>query len=785
MLVRLHTFIRSVLRKNRSAFVPPALITEAINQASYDLWRELIQDFRTTGKQSDLLSAFKASSSPSVGGGVFTVAGKSESVVAGISIIDSGNEYPTRLLTSDADWVLRKKLPVEDVSESLIKRFSITVNSSNPTLDLPQDFMAHKGAIYTSANRKGKIVPSDEFLEQKHPVDQTKIDFQNVNEDLIKREDITITEGPPSIGSLPADYLANTGVFYTSENREGKILSPQDFLNKKNRIVELNGLEEAHTVRATLGAPISADNNTIALPDDYLTHTKVIYTPITKKEGKILTSEQFLNKNLRREEVEEREEDFLISTTVDTGGGSKQLLPTDYLYNKGVVYSITGNEGKILSPQNFKNKAFRRDEIEEREEDFILSTTLSSASGAKPSLPVDYLYNKGVFYSSGNKEGIILTPENFRNKNIRRAEIEKREEDFLDRIDITYGTSAINLPEDYLYHKKVFYTAAGAEGVILSSTEFSDRKNSVIFPPDADNPIATIYDNKLEILPASTNYVFPYICYFNENNPIATIVNDTIEILPSAADYVLPYVSYYNTDNPIATIVNDTIEILPSADGYVLPYVSYYNAENPIATIHDDKITILPAATGYVFPYLSLYNADNPIGRINNNVLEVLPEGTSRVYTLPYIAKYTVENPIATIFDNKISVLPLSTNNNPISYVLPYVAHATERLGYSRAFKDGTSLKFEIDPTPSNAKVYFINPPSTAAGNPGYANGVVTITATSDLNWDEAAFSSIASRALLYIGSSINDDDATKIESQVNRNESDIVPRRGRSNQRN
>ena len=123
MLIRLHTFIRSVLRKNRSAFVPPDLITESINQASFDLWRELIQDFRTTGKQSDLLSAFKDSDSPAQDGvgTAFTIAGKSESVVAGISILDSSsNEYPTRLLTSDSDWVLRKKLPVEDVSESLV-----------------------------------------------------------------------------------------------------------------------------------------------------------------------------------------------------------------------------------------------------------------------------------------------------------------------------------------------------------------------------------------------------------------------------------------------------------------------------------------------------------------------------------------------------------------------------------------------------------------------------------------------------------------------------------------
>jgi len=504
MLVRLHTFIRSVLRKNRSAFVPPDLITESVNQASFDLWRELIQDFRTTGKQSDLLSAFKDSSSLPIGGGVFTVAGKSESVVAGISILDSAsadsNEYPTRLLTSDSDWVLRKKLPVEDVSESLIKTFTLTTNSNNPNVALPSDFMAHKGAIYTSADRKGKIVPSDEFLSQKHPVDQKEIDFQNINEDLIKSDSISITiaNGIAS-GDLPNDYLSNTGVFYTAENREGRIYSPQEFLNKKNRIAEIDGHEEAHTVRIT----INVANNT----------------------------------------------------------------------------------------------------------------------------PFD-------------------------------------------------------LPQNYVSHTKVFYNAAGFEGIILSPKEFSERKNSAVIPFEANSPIATIYDQKIEIL---------------------------------------------------------------------------------------------PAADGYVFPYLALYSTTNPIATVNNNKLEVLPTGTF-TFTLPYIAKYTSENPIATILDNKITVLPYGTN-----YVLPYVAHATERLGYSRAYKSGTSLKFDIDPAPSNAKVYYINPPNASAGSYSYTNGVVTVTATADLDWDEAAFSNIANRALLYLGVSVGDKNAITVERQVNINESDIVPRRGRA----
>jgi len=241
MLVRLHAFIRSVLRKNRSAFVPPDLITEAINQASFDLWRELIQDFRTTGKQSDLLSSFKQRFTVAKDSGYngFTVTGKGESVVTGIGSTHSGNDYPTRLLTSDSDWVLRKKLPVEDVSESLVKRITFQINANNLTYDLPLDFMSHKGVIYTDSNRKGKVVPSEEFLEQKHPVDQKQIDFQNVNEDLIKSKAISITSGPPSVGELPEDYLSNTGVFYNAEKREGKILSPQDFLNKKNRVTDI------------------------------------------------------------------------------------------------------------------------------------------------------------------------------------------------------------------------------------------------------------------------------------------------------------------------------------------------------------------------------------------------------------------------------------------------------------------------------------------------------------------------------------------------------------------
>ena len=58
---------------------------------------------------------------------------------------------------------------------------------------------------------------------------------------------------------------------------------------------------------------------------------------------------------------------------------------------------------------------------------------------------------------------------------------------------------------------------------------------------------------------------------------------------------------------------------------------------------------------------------------------------------------------------------------------------------------------------------------------------MVTVTADADLDWDEAAFSNIANRALLYLGVSVGDKNAITVERQVNMNESDIVPRRGRA----
>ena len=40
--------------------------------------------------------------------------------------------------------------------------------------------------------------------------------------------------------------------------------------------------------------------------------------------------------------------------------------------------------------------------------------------------------------------------------------------------------------------------------------------------------------------------------------------------------------------------------------------------------------------------------------------------------------------------------------------------------------------------------------------------GVVSVSVGVDLNWDEAAFSNIANRALLYLGVSVDDNNATK-----------------------
>lgn len=87
-------------------------------------------------------------------------------------------------------------------------------------------------------------------------------------------------------------------------------------------------------------------------------------------------------------------------------------------------------------------------------------------------------------------------------------------------------SSTQELPADYKNHNDVVYFYDNTdknvyEGQILEHDEFYNRKNSYILAPDAQNPIATIYDGTIEFAPETElgdRYILPYDAYTDEKN---------------------------------------------------------------------------------------------------------------------------------------------------------------------------------------------------------------------------------------------------------------------------
>lgn len=169
MLVRLHSYIREALNKPKSGFIPPGQITEAINKASSDLWRELISDYRKTKTPNDLLNPFKSNGTFNVSANRVLITNKAKAAVSGAEIAVAGARYPVHMFHNDEEWTLRAT--VQRQSPFLEKRHTYAEGVSSSAL--PRDFMSHKNVIYLTDGTnqyEGAILPQNEFLDRKNSV---------------------------------------------------------------------------------------------------------------------------------------------------------------------------------------------------------------------------------------------------------------------------------------------------------------------------------------------------------------------------------------------------------------------------------------------------------------------------------------------------------------------------------------------------------------------------------------------------------------------------------------
>lgn len=164
---------------------------------------------------------------------------------------------------------------------------------------------------------------------------------------------------------------------------------------------------------------------------------------------------------------------------------------------------------------------------------------------------------------------------------IRRS-IEKPDKAFLlKRQAYTSLTAGVaTLPSDFKKAGEAIYfndssPANVYEGQILDYDEFYNRKNSTFLAPDYENPIATIYDDKIEFLPATLpsgdSYTLVYEAYADKKNSFSRYQtsqsNMAITVDFGDADtariyyYIFPTTASHDTPTYTARVANDLTNV--------------------------------------------------------------------------------------------------------------------------------------------------------------------------------------------------------------------------------
>lgn len=168
MLAELHTFIRRILRKERTGHIPPELITSSINSASKDLWRHLIKKAEA-GVFDDLLQSFRDKTTLTIG--------------SSNTITDGGNDFIVSAIYGDVSAIVARndvefanlKLAnvVDSESEHLFKsEYQFTLSAAdNGKKNLPTYFVGHFDTFihyYNGETHEGNILSFKDFIDRKN-----------------------------------------------------------------------------------------------------------------------------------------------------------------------------------------------------------------------------------------------------------------------------------------------------------------------------------------------------------------------------------------------------------------------------------------------------------------------------------------------------------------------------------------------------------------------------------------------------------------------------------------
>jgi hypothetical protein len=712
-----HNKILKILKKNYGSFITPSGIDEAVNSASIDLFNQECIRYKDSQTLPDILKRFKQRAQYTATAGIATTTSLDAEIISVLAIVGA-KTFPTRIVQSETEWISRSMADLEidqKTGEPLnfyIKELVITQQDQ----EIPQDFIS---ACYAYLKETATSKKYDILLKNSKEFDSRNmaqlVEDPNKPEEpfqLNKKEHI-ITTGIATIrdsgSSLPANFIKEIDV--EVDGFKASIVSEEMFNSKDMTEVMRSGNGEIpsdplHLNRKSLDIAVTAQILTdgVALPGSFV---KELAIYADGYEGMIVREDQFFSKNIE---------------------------------------DVTNPEGTDTAIHlNRASESFAADTVTAGVE---LSVNFVKAEAVS------------VVFEDGNSyEGILVSPEEFYTKQLEDliGDSNKGEDiSHLFKSQKEYPLTAaserfLELPGDYVRWTNIFYKDAQnnfKEGEILSDHEFSERIESKLMTPTSSDPIARIINNKIEFYPKPTGigsitYVLTYMAFPVIYRPLFKIEDNKLicrPALPATAVVILSEIQHPVRRRPVAKINNNKIFLNWGGGSppttLTLTYIAHPVAKRAVAKIVDDKI------------YVN-YGDDNAPTSIK----------------LTYLAHPVVKRPVLRVRDNRIEIDPINTTD--FTYVLGHYKHPVDERALVRVFQDASATKVEIRPaTVVSVIVNSLEKPTKAVYGYTQTNGVITYNelASTDLNWDYKAVTSIVDRALFYLGHPMRDPATIALE---------------------
>lgn len=295
---------------------------------------------------------------------------------------------------------------------------------------------------------------------------------------------------------------------------------------------------------------------------------------------------------------------------------------------------------------------------------------------------------------------------------------------YVDRVTLEDGD---DLPENFVREISVASIVNGQtyEGVMVSPDKFYSRVIEDLIPDmNQGKRLNYLYVENIDFNISSTN-IFDLPSDFVEGITVFSRVGGN-----KYEGVILTEVEFLDRIN--STLLQPTLEA-------------------PIARIYDNKIEFYPSDAGnYTLSYYKFPSNIRPVATIRDNKIQVRPDVQVE---LTYYKYPTELRPIAKFEDQKLFIKPFTD-----SAVLNYYAFPVERDALVRIFADNITCDPE---TVDELALYYLVYPETGVYAYTIAENGRDIVFDSvnsvDLNWKKTALSEIVSRALMYLGISLNE----------------------------